>query len=784
MAKTAAALALVLALAASCLAQGEEPFRPWEPVGPGGGGGNFRAAISPYDSELYFAACDMGGFYRSDDAGASWRMIEGISHTTMAVVFDPADPDVCYVGHHVGAFMNNGWAFSTSTDRGETWSELYSFIGAYETNAPVCLAIDPDETSRMWLGMSGALGGRILRSRTGGRSWAASDAGIPPKAVCLAIYVLQAAKTGGRELCAITDVGPYRSLDDGFNWTPSANGLPEGKRIVAWTSSYEPIEGQTTLFVATEIEPQGGRLSGGVYRSADGAMTWARTGSPVDQAFIGSKGARSGSVVALAANDDAADVLYSAVHLTGEPYQSGIWKSTDGGVTWVYVLLGGAEQYVAGEKPAAANTIEIGWLEKVFGWGWGGPPNGQDQLAACKTDPDVVLRQDDGRTIGTRDGGATWLQLYTDHVEGERWTSRGYEVTTCYKVYWNPSDHNKMFIAYTDIGFFRSADRGKSWTYAIRGSKHTNTVYDLAIDPAKPDTMFAAVSSNHDMPEWKTLISSRTKTRGGVAMTADGGKSWKPMGEDGGLPNSSVGRIILDPGSPADKRTLYAVCWGYGVYKSADGGGTWVQSNKGIDAERDYDFWRMDLARDGALYLITTKTITLADGKYTFGPGALYRSDDAAANWTLLMRGDWMSYPYDVVCDPADSNVVYVATKADPHVESPVMTRGGLWKSSDRGRTWTRILAKDGPQRITVDPADTKVIYVSTEDSGVYRTGDGGTVWNNLQGPPFRNVIGVSIDPDDRGTLYLSTFGGGVWKGSALGGPFRPEDGFAIDRTP
>jgi len=774
--------AFVGAQQAEQFAQG--PFAMWESVGPGGGGGNFRASVSPFDKSLYFAACDMGGFYRSTNAGVRWRMVDGISHTSTPVIYDPADSNVCYVAHGVGAFMHNGWAISRSDDQGESWRQLYSFIGAYETNYPVCIAIDPDDTAIMFVGMSGKLPGRILRTDTSGHAWEACDKGIPETATCLDLYIVPAGEPGSRTILAITDLGPYKSTDDGATWTAASTGLPSGLKIVAHSASIDSKAGTVTAWIATEMGAKDGQFYGGMYKSADVGDSWTRVDSPVDAVFKESNGSYAGRITAVAANDVIPETVYLAAQIEGEPYRSGVWKSTDSGATWTFSLPGPATENILSEKRGYGSNVETGWLEQEFSWGWGGPPNTQDELYVCKGDADIVLAQDDGRTIGTRDGGATWQQLYSDHASGRFWSSRGYEVTTCYKVYWNPQDSDKMFIAYTDIGLFRSEDGGQSWTYSLRGSKHTNTVYDLVIDPDKPDTMWAAVSSSHDMPEWKTLVPGRYYSRGGVSMSTDGGQSWTPMGEETGLPNASCGRIILDPKSSPDSRTLYVTSWGHGVYKSIDGGKTWVESNSGINVSKDYNFWRMSMAADGSLYVITTKVINAKDETYTFDSGAIYRSDDGAATWTLLARNYWMAYPWDVECDPKDPNTVYVASKSDPHVESSAETPGGLYRSVDCGKTWARILPLDGPQRITIDPDTTNVIYVSTENDGVYRTSDGGVIWNHLAGPPFKSCLGISIDPNDPETIFVTTFGGGVWRGSAYGSGHEPEDGFTIDTEP
>jgi len=756
-------------LVISTAAGAEDPFRPWEPVGPGGGGGNFRAAVSPHDTELYFAACDMGGFYRSEDAGATWQMIDGIDHTTIPVVFDPVDENTCYVAHNIGFFLTNGWAISRSVDRGRTWRRLYGFTGAYSRNSITALAVNPLDTDEMLAGTAGPKPGRILKSETGGHFWEASDAGIPASEAVIGIFYIEPVDLSmGREspfrLCAVTNAGVYVSTDGGATWEPSRTGLPASQVFVDAAQASSDV-----IYAATDFARQGAGLAGGIYRSEDGGGTWRRVGSPVDVVYAESGAARVGRISAIAANPVKPEVLHAAAVIPGQPPRSGTWRSDDAGNTWNYLLLGPHADSLLGDSRGVDSPVETGWLTREFSWWWGDVPKGRDQLAVCATDPDIVLRQDDGRTIGTRDGGKTWRQLYTDHAGGDRWTSRGYEVTTCYKVYWNPADHEKMFIAYTDIGFFRSEDGGKSWIYSLRGARHTNTVYDLAIDPERPETMYAATSGSHDQPAWKTLVPDRNYSRGGVAVTVDGGRSWRPLGEENGLPNASCGCIILDPESPVDSRTLYVTSWGQGVYKSTDGGETWRLAVEGIDTEEDFNFWRMSRAADGALYLITTKTIEVTDGVYEFGSGALYRSEDGAGTWRLMKKGDWMAYPWDVLCDPVDPETVYVAAKSDPHVIAGQITPGGVYRSRDGGATWRRILEHVDPQRITIDPNDTDVLYVGTAHDGVFRSADGGIAWTRLAGLPFKNAFGISIDPDDAGVIYVTTFGGGVWRGSAYG---------------
>ena len=140
----------------------------WEPVGIGGGGGVFTPSISPHDEKLMFVACDMGGWYRSTDGGATWRMCDGrqVRKVNLNAVFHPTDPNVVYVGTRGG--------IKRSSDRGKTWEHVAGEFNPANPDNVRALAIDPANPSLILAGFDvfrGKDGSFLVVSTDAGKTW-------------------------------------------------------------------------------------------------------------------------------------------------------------------------------------------------------------------------------------------------------------------------------------------------------------------------------------------------------------------------------------------------------------------------------------------------------------------------------------------------------------------------------------------------------------------------------------------------------------------------------------
>jgi len=422
------------------------------------------------------------------------------------------------------------------------------------------------------------------------------------------------------------------------------------------------------------------------------------------------------------------------------------------------------------EDKTASPNIHDAWISKQIGVEWGENPL---ELGVAEQDPDVCYGTDFGRTMITTDGGATWNGAYSTKLASGDWVSTGLDVTTNYGYLLDPFDASRRFIPTTDIGLFRSEDKGHSWTRSIVGvpKKWSNTTYWVTFDPAVRGRMWGVMSGTHDLPRpkmWRNR--SVTEYRGGVCSSVDGGRTWRPSNT--GMAETAPTHILLDPSSPVGQRTLWVAAMGRGVYKSSDDGVTWVLKNQGI-VQHEPLAWRLARAGDGTLYVAIARRSE--DGSIgARGDGALYKSTDGAESWTPVKLPIEVNGPNGLTIDPHDANRLYLSAWA--RATGVHGTGGGIFLSEDGGRSWRNVLDRDQHvYDVTIDPRDASTLYAAGFESSAWRSNDRGEHWTRIPGFNFKWSHRVIPDPEDPKMIYISTFGGGVWHGASTGDKRRPD---------
>jgi photosystem II stability/assembly factor-like uncharacterized protein len=534
-------------------------------------------------------------------------------------------------------------------------------------------------------------------------------------------------------------------------------------------------DGQLNLYAVAAARKGGESLTGGILVSRDGGANWKQA---TDSLLLGAQAAHLPlsdnipelrAVATSSSHPEVAYVSYSGLRLYGDAATlwqprafHGVAKTDDGGSTWKLVWK---------EANAPAPNVHEAWITERFGTGWGENPL---SLGVSPTNPDVCYGTDYGRTLRTTDGGANWDAVYSKRMSDGTYTTTGLDVTTNYGVFFDPFDAKRVFIAYTDIGLFRSENGGESWTSATLGvpDDWVNTTYWITFDPAKKDRVWGAMSSTHDLPRpkmWRRQSPSSYK--GGVSISEDGGRTWRASNV--GMPRTAVTHIVLDPSSPVEKRVLYATGFGKGVFKSTDGGRSWVLKNNGLLGPEPFA-WRLARDKNGVLYLVVARRSE--DGSFgSTNDGALYRSRDGADHWERVALPEGVNGPNGIAIHPEDSQRLYLAAwgRQTPHGA----VQGGIYVSQDGGGFWRNVLTRDQHvYDITIDPRDARTLYACGFESSAWRSTDGGETWQRIKGFNFKWGHRVIPDPQDPARIYITTFGGSVWHGPAAGDPNAMED--------
>jgi photosystem II stability/assembly factor-like uncharacterized protein len=447
-------------------------------------------------------------------------------------------------------------------------------------------------------------------------------------------------------------------------------------------------------------------------------------------------------------------------------------------------------------------------------------------VAVAPSDPKVVWVG--SGEANDRNSSAWGDGVYRSTDAGGSWSNVGLKQSrTVARIVVHPTRPDTAWVAAMgdlwtsggERGLYKTTDAGRSWTLVLSASG-PNAAHvgcgDVAIDPAQPDTLYAALYARRRTPwsfTWGPALTGGQDV-GGLFKSTDGGATWSKLTK--GLP-ARTGRIGLDV-FRKDPRTVYAIVQSEeggaasisevraktgGVFRSNDAGETWTRVNALNPRPFYFSQIRVDPEDAQRIYVLAFAMHVSEDGGATFREdrfgkvhpdchalaidwrsprrlllgtdGGAYRSVDRGATWEHLYRfaaGEYYRITLDDqkpyrICGGLQDNLNWVGP-------SRTFTKEGILNSD-----WINLGGGDGFYCV-FDPDDPQVIYTESQEGNAHRIDLRTGQTRDLRPQPgegepaFRfhwnsPLIGSRHQP---GTLYLA--GNRVFKLTRKGEHWQP----------
>ncbi|MBV8895554.1 MAG: hypothetical protein JO051_03505 [Acidobacteriaceae bacterium] len=556
--------------------------------------------------------------------------------------------------------------------------------------------------------------------------------------------------------------GVWKTTNGGASWTPVSDGQPFGTSSIGSITVAD--SDPNVVYVGTgEYDIRGNVSEGdGVYKSMDAGQTWKHIGLD-----------NTRQIARILVHPRNPDLVYVAAlgHVWGPNEDRGIFRSKDGGKTWEKILYkgpkAGAIELVF--DPTNANILYAGFWE-VYRKPWdlesGGPGSGIFKstdggdtwielthnpglpkgvmgnigLTVSPANPQRVyalIEAEDGGVFRSDNAGKNWIKVNDERKLRQRAWYYG-------RIFADPKDADKVYAP--NVEFFRSDDAGKSWN-EIRPPHGDN--HDLWIAPSNPQRMIEA-------------------NDGGATISTDAGRNWS---SENNQPTAQFYRVALDDdfpyhayGAQQDNTTVKIAT------RSASGSISereWYPVGGGESGWIAPDPTDTNIVFAGSYDGLITR--------YDHHDGQTRNIDvwpDNSMGWSpadLKYRFQW-NFP--LLFSPNDPNLMY----AGGNVLFASSDQGQTWKpiSTDLTRNdKSKQVSSGGP--ITKDntsveyydtiftvsesPTTKGLIWVGSDDGMVHVTRDAGQHWQDVTPknmPEWMQINSIEASPFDPGTAYFA----------------------------
>ncbi len=309
------------------------------------------------------------------------------------------------------------------------------------------------------------------------------------------------------------------------------------------------------------------------------------------------------------------------------------------------------------------------------------PPKGYKSLAVSPNNADLVLMGSDPENwphllYKSLDGGKSWTSITAFQIAPQAPVNWATTLTGVEEMAFTPGSGSTMFM--TDWwNLWQSSDAGDHWVQKFDGLQNT-VVNDIQTDPQHPSTLYLCTADNGLMisedsgRHWRRSMNSvadghaqaiaisgntpsrmvllmnpwENKNRVYVYESRDAGNTWSDIGfpkPAGNLPHlgyvdGTASSVVMDPFS---NDILYVGTNGYGVYKTVDGGKTWIPASKGLATPY--------LKGAKALWIDPEHPTTLLAATQS---GGIYKTTDAGGTWRQTTSGKL--FAFGLAADPAN----------------------------------------------------------------------------------------------------------------------------------
>ena len=501
---------------------------------------------------------------------------------------------------------------------------------------------------------------------------------------------------------------------------------PFGGRVN--TLAVDPTDSRI-MYVGTE---------GGIFKSSDGGGQWAMIHNGIKVR------ASSLAVHGLAIDPSTPEIVHAGVGNV-------IFRSTNAGLTWTSVRVVNGQIRSMVIDPVYPGTIYVGslrsgiWKSNDGGGTWISINKGLSDLnvndiAISNTTPRTIYAGTQGGLYRSSDGGASWHSASALLA-----TSRVHSLAASRST---PA----LLYAGADNGLFRSSNAGISWEPVQTG--RSAAVYEVAIAPSKSSIVYAAtqdafLTSTDGGASWVAPSLQPAEEVTSIQMTSSGSTylgtnrgvfkndaaGWRATG-NAGLHNTYINVLAIDPSNP---KTIYAGDQNLGIFKTTNGGESWSLSNDGL-IHRTVRALAVDPSDGRIVYAGTTRSIS--------------KSTNGGSSWSVVFNPERTSLVTSTITiDPKNTNIIYAGS-----------LQGSIVKSINSGLSWTVLntqLPSTAIRSIQIDP-ETNTIFAAAEKGGILKSVDGGASWmfanvGLATGDRDADARDLAIGPTGSGILYMAT---------------------------